>query len=261
MVSAAAQNDAEEIRRLVAAGADPNDTANLSPSKLTPLHWAVSRNNLEAVRALLEAGADVSPRSWYGTPLDGAREKHFDQVAALLEEYERRKAGQPASAPAAAPSPARPARSGAPASAHRALKLNVQATMVVMPLKPVGNVSAHTCELLTNMLLTQLDEVAGLKTVSRDDIEAMLDVEKQKDLLGCSTTACAAEMGGALGADFVLRGEVGELGSSYNVNFSVIKSQGATVSARASQRLDQSEDALADALPSLVAEIIDKLNR
>ena len=167
----------------------------------------------------------------------------------------------PEAGPSAAAPPAEPARVRKDPVVRRDLRVAPAAKMVVVPIKPVGNVSAHTCELLTSMLLTQLDEVAGLKTVSRDDIEAMLGVEKQKDLLGCSTTACAAEIGGAMGADFVLRGEVGQLGSSYNLNFSAIRSKGAAVAARTSTRVDQTEDAIADALPGLVADIVDKLNR
>lgn len=52
------EHAAENIRLLVAAGADPNVRA-VGPHGETPLHWAASANDVPAMRALVECGADI----------------------------------------------------------------------------------------------------------------------------------------------------------------------------------------------------------
>jgi hypothetical protein len=47
---------------------------------------------------------------------------------------------------------------------------------------------------------------------SMRDMETVIGVEKQKEILGCNEIACMAEIGAALGADFIINGTVGRLG-------------------------------------------------
>jgi len=55
--AAAARGDAEEIRRLLAAGADPHAR---DPAGRTPLHVAAFRAQGDAIRALVKGGADIN---------------------------------------------------------------------------------------------------------------------------------------------------------------------------------------------------------
>ena len=43
------------------------------------------------------------------------------------------------------------------------------------------------------------------------DVEAMLKVETAQDLLGCDNVTCMTEIGGAIGADYLIRGNIGKL--------------------------------------------------
>ncbi len=58
---AAARNQVDTIKRLVAAGAKVNSV--LSENKETPLHWAAKGGHAEAVRALAELGAKVNAKT------------------------------------------------------------------------------------------------------------------------------------------------------------------------------------------------------
>src|SRR5215813_2030481 len=81
---AASQGDLDEVRALVAAGADPG-TADYDGR--TPLHLAAAEGQLEVVRYLLAAGADPEPQDrWGGTPLSDAEGNGHSEVAALLRE-------------------------------------------------------------------------------------------------------------------------------------------------------------------------------
>lgn len=49
---------------------------------------------------------------------------------------------------------------------------------------------------------------------SVEGVEVLLDQERKKDLLRCHDTTCIATLGDALGADFVVSGNVDALGPS-----------------------------------------------
>lgn len=55
LTAAAARGDAEEVKRLAAAGADVNARG---AQNVTPLVWTLAKGKLSGLKALLEAGAD-----------------------------------------------------------------------------------------------------------------------------------------------------------------------------------------------------------
>ncbi len=140
------------------------------------------------------------------------------------------------------------------------LVLDKPTSILVIPLKPVRGVDKATCQLLSNYMLSQMQSVKKLRTVGASDMDAVLAADKQKQALGCNDVSCMAEMGGALGVDLVMYGELGVLGSKYNVNVSAVRTADATVAARASLLVDKTEDALADKVPSLVQNVVDDIN-
>lgn len=141
-----------------------------------------------------------------------------------------------------------------------ALAMDAPTSVLMMPLKPVRGVDKATCQLLSNYMLSQLQGVKRLRTVGASDMDAVLAADKQKQALGCTDVSCMAEMGGALGVDLVMYGELGVLGSKYNINVSAVRTSDATVAARASLLVDKTEDALAERVPSLVQNVVDGIN-
>src|SRR5689334_9352436 len=83
--AAAAANDVESIRRLIADGRPPDDAA---PGELTALAWAARTGATDAINVLIDAGADVNRRDdrngW--TPLlHAVHKQQAGAVRALLE--------------------------------------------------------------------------------------------------------------------------------------------------------------------------------
>ncbi len=148
----------------------------------------------------------------------------------------------------------------APPAAVASAALRVPSRMVVVPLRAACGVRSEVCGLLTNYMLSLLDRVGGLQTVGQADVDAMLGLEKQKDILGCTSTACAAEIGGALGADLFLYGEVGKVGSSYAINMTIVRTATSSVGTRVSRMTPQDEDSLRAEIPAMVAELVNGLN-
>jgi 26S proteasome non-ATPase regulatory subunit 10 len=76
------RGDAAAVRRLLAEGADPNQTDSLGR---TALHYAVSKGYLEVVEILLDGGAEVNPPDQDGfQPLHRAAQSGHKAMAERL---------------------------------------------------------------------------------------------------------------------------------------------------------------------------------
>jgi TolB-like protein len=60
----------------------------------------------------------------------------------------------------------------------------------------------------------ELDKLAAFQVITNEAIRSLLAFEKQKQMLGCTDAACISEIGGALGADYVVSGKVTRLAAS-----------------------------------------------
>lgn len=111
-------------------------------------------------------------------------------------------------------------------------------------------------------LLTTLvyDECAAPKTsevISSAEIVEMLGVERQKELLGCTESNCLAEIGGALGSDYLLSSQVGRIGSRMRVDIRLIDARKSKVLSSAGDFVTAGgDDGLADAVTRLVRQVL-----
>ena len=132
--------------------------------------------------------------------------------------------------------------------------------MLVFDVKPTGGVSKETAENLTGLIAALLSEDERLEVLAGPDLRSIIDLETQKQSLGCSTdTSCLAEVAGALNAQFVLAGDAGFLGSLINLNLSLYdQTKASNIGRRAVQAasLDQLPAALRVALGQLVVSAI-----
>lgn len=76
--------------------------------------------------------------------------------------------------------------------------------------------------LLADYFEARLALPPGAVLATMKDIEALVALEMKKDLLGCDDVACMAEIAGALGADFVLGGAIGQVGGTSLVSVRIV---------------------------------------
>jgi hypothetical protein len=125
-----------------------------------------------------------------------------------------------------------------------------------MDVAGVQGVAPGTATILTNIVVADVART-GLDTVSKGDITAIIGFEKQRQILGCAGDAgCVAEIGGALGVDFMLTGQVGQIGSQYHLSLQLVETKKARVAGRASRFSEMSEDALVKATREATAEVL-----
>ena len=92
-------------------------------------------------------------------------------------------------------------------------------SMAVLPLQ-ARRVEPEIVAIIDDLLATELSTHHDAQVISSSDIEAMLNVEQQKDAFGCDDVTCAAEIGGALGAQYLITGSVSRLGEKLIVQLS-----------------------------------------
>lgn len=129
--------------------------------------------------------------------------------------------------------------------------------VAVMPVAAGEGVSDKTAAAVTEAVAAEVRRVPEIQAVTQREIASLLSLEQQKSLLGCQTDACIADIGGALGVDRLVVGDLAVLGQSWLFHLKLLDVKKARVMAQADRRLKGgSVDDLLDALPSAVAEIL-----
>ena len=85
-----------------------------------------------------------------------------------------------------------------------------------------ADVSPEKAAFFSAHLATQLSR-EGIEVTAGDDIAAVLGLERQRQLLGCSEgSECMVEIANALGADGIVTGNIAKLGTDMGVNIKVL---------------------------------------
>jgi TolB-like protein len=129
--------------------------------------------------------------------------------------------------------------------------------IAVLDIRAVQGVAPGTATILTAIVVDDVAKGGEYEVISQGDVSAMLGFEKQKKILGCNEdTGCLAEIGGALGVDFVLTGQVGQIGSRHHLSFQILDARKARVVSRAARFAERNEDELANAAQKCVADLL-----
>jgi len=104
----------------------------------------------------------------------------------------------------------------------------------------------------------------GVAVVTSADIQAVLGLERQRQLLGCaddSRGSCLAELGGALGCEGILQGKVARLDGSLRANLKVLSTADGHTVAETVVEASSEKDFVAkleDAAGRLAAPLVEK---
>jgi len=130
--------------------------------------------------------------------------------------------------------------------------------IAVLDVQDVSGDQAAHARALTQIISGEVGRDGTIDIVSSAQIREMLGFEKQKQLLGCSEGSCLAEIGGALGVDYLVTSQLAKLGSRYRLDLSLINQTKARTVATVGEFLPAEEDALADTAVRAVNELLVK---
>lgn len=127
--------------------------------------------------------------------------------------------------------------------------------LVVLELTAGTGVEQTLTAPLTDAITNELQSRGYFDVMSSRDVQALLGMERQRELLGCNdaSKSCMTEISGALGARFILSGSLAKLGDAWQLTLTTLDSQKAQPLGR-STRLARTLEALRTMLPFAVAE-------
>lgn len=123
--------------------------------------------------------------------------------------------------------------------------------VVVIEARPSGPIDQRQVEGLTSLLTSEIAAVPGLRVISSADVRDLLGFEAQRQLLGCDESNCFAEIGGALGASYLLSSEVARFGESWLLSLVLLDLEAATPISRVTVRKSTEEQLLDAVGPSI----------
>ena len=126
-----------------------------------------------------------------------------------------------------------------------------KATLLVIPLRAEPKLAA-SARALDELILQAVDGLERYQVLGSSDLNALLGVEKMKDAIACEDTVCAAEIGGALGAPYLLAGELRALDQQVVLSLRLMDTKKQTVITRAAARGSTAADSLNQMMTQVV---------
>lgn len=128
--------------------------------------------------------------------------------------------------------------------------------LAVLAVSAGEGVPATTAAAITEAVVAEVRKQSGAEVITQREIASILSLENQKAMLGCQTDACMAELGGALGAERLVAGDLAKLGESFLFHLRVVDTKKVRVAAQADRRLRGGTiDDVLDVLPAMVFEL------
>ena len=132
---------------------------------------------------------------------------------------------------------------------------------VAVPNMVATGVDAALAKTLTEVLTIEVLKTPGIEAIGMADIEAVLNHEQQKALLGCDDASCIAEIGGALGVDALVSSKIGLVGETYVLSIRLNDTRTAKPLGSAYETVTGKPDALINVIRSKVPEVMRSLAR
>jgi TolB-like protein len=111
-----------------------------------------------------------------------------------------------------------------------------------------ATIDKATLSTIAGLMIVELAKDTALDVISDAEVKRLADLEGDRQAVGCDDTTCLAELAGAMGARYVIFGDVGTLGSTVIVNLNLFDSQ----TTRAVNRVAVKADGV-DALPAALS--------
>jgi len=128
--------------------------------------------------------------------------------------------------------------------------------LAVMDLAAKSGIEQAQLDVLGDMLATEIRVIGLHEVVTKSDIQSMLGLERSKELRACDDASCMAEIGGALGVELMVSGNVGRFGKVYAVNLKLINVKQAKVDNSVFRKVEGGEQALLDDFPIAVRQLL-----
>ncbi|MDF1565062.1 MAG: PEGA domain-containing protein [Deltaproteobacteria bacterium] len=129
--------------------------------------------------------------------------------------------------------------------------------LAVMDLKG-GGVSEDLVSVVSASVARAARDTEAFSVISGADIRALLSLEAQKQLCGVDSESCLAEIGGALGADYMIQGGLKKVGEQTILDLVLMEVAKAKVLNRVSRTVKGDAGGLIDEVPNATVQLLSK---
>jgi TolB-like protein len=105
----------------------------------------------------------------------------------------------------------------------------------------------YVVTIVSEALATEVASATGCSVITEKDVVAMLDYEAKKQECGQASDSCMAEIGSALGVDFLVAGSVARLEDGFTIHARLVDIERAVVVARAEESAQRASSELSRA--------------
>jgi TolB-like protein len=142
------------------------------------------------------------------------------------------------------------------------LALSASPHEVTLVFPGFSGLETNLADAVSDRFASELGKGAGVRVVTRRDVEQVLGLERQRQLLGCSesSSSCIAELAAGLGADALITGTVVPVGTKVTVTLRLIDARDGRVVSSESARLrdlDAAQDWFDEQAPATRAKAIE----
>ncbi|MBI5548883.1 MAG: hypothetical protein HY901_33800 [Deltaproteobacteria bacterium] len=130
-----------------------------------------------------------------------------------------------------------------------------QTQVAVLDLAAVG-APAELAQNLTAIVAAEVGRYDDVKPITRREVAALLDVERQKEMLGCTDDGCVSALVGALGVQKIVSGQIGKVESAFVLTLHVIDTRTGKVDGRVIRTVPVESQGLVNAVKSAVTDLI-----
>jgi len=109
--------------------------------------------------------------------------------------------------------------------------------LAVFDVKAVGTFDPAAVKGLSALIASEAARF-NARVLAGTDMVALIDLDRQKQMLGCSDSSCLTEIGGALGVDLLLTSEVSEVGGLWLISLSLLNVTRAQAIARLTRKAE-----------------------
>jgi len=113
----------------------------------------------------------------------------------------------------------------APAPTAPAADADGRVRLLVLDLAAEGGVDPSLVRTVAALVSADLATYRDLNVIDGADVKTMMELEGERQQVGCGDSSCLAELAGALGARLVVFGSVGVLGSKTVLHLNLFDSQ------------------------------------
>jgi TolB-like protein len=129
--------------------------------------------------------------------------------------------------------------------------------ILVMDFAASKGIEKNLVKTIENIFGSYLVGLRKFEVIQKKDLVTLLEVDLEKQMVGCSEESCLAEIGGALGARWIISGTVALLGGRRVLTLKLVDAQAVRLQKQLTKTLPADEGEYAEAIRVATYELYD----